>query len=38
MPPSELSEAQMADVLSYVRQAWGNHAAPVSVIDVLRTR
>jgi mono/diheme cytochrome c family protein len=38
MPPSELNEAQMADVLSYVRQSWGNDATAVSVIEVLRAR
>lgn len=38
MPPSELNDAQMADVLSHVRRSWGNNAAPVSAVDVLRTR
>jgi hypothetical protein len=26
----------MAAVLSYIRQAWGNAASPVSVLDVLQ--
>lgn len=38
MPPPELSDAQSADVLSYIRGAWGNDAAPVSALDVMRAR
>lgn len=38
MPPSELSDAEVAAVLSHVRQRWGNAAAPVSALDVLRQR
>ena len=38
MPPfrQTLDDAQIAAVLTYVRQAWGNAAAPVSVLDVLQ--
>ncbi len=40
MPPYvlTLSEQDMADVLSFVRAAWGNNAAPVSALDVQRLR
>ena len=36
MPPwgSQLSDAQIASVVTYVRSAWGNHGAPVTTIDV----
>jgi uncharacterized protein len=39
MPPlPQLSPAEMADVLTYVRQSFGNDAAPVTVQDVFATR
>lgn len=40
MPPFALtlSDAEIAAVLSYVRAAWGNRAAPVSELDVSRLR
>lgn len=38
MPPydHQLSDEQLASVLTYVRNAWGNQAAPVSVAEVSR--
>jgi mono/diheme cytochrome c family protein len=40
MPPfaHELNEAELAAVVSYIRNAWGNQAAPVSALEVLRAR
>ena len=38
MPPIELSDAELADLLSFLRQAWGHRAAPVDALDVLRLR
>ena len=40
MPPftQALDDAQLAAVLSYVRNAWGNRAAPLSSADVGRYR
>lgn len=38
MGPQDLSEAQMAAVLSHIRISWGNAAAPVSALDVLKAR
>jgi len=40
MPPYalQLSEREIAELLSYVRGAWGNQAAPVSALDVQRLR
>jgi mono/diheme cytochrome c family protein len=40
MPPFvlELSEQDIADVLTYVRTQWGNQAAPVSALDVRQLR
>jgi len=38
MPPSELSDADMAAVLSHLRQSWGNQAAAVSALDVMKAR
>lgn len=40
MPPFvlELSEQEIADVLTYVRTQWGNQAAPVSALDVRQLR
>ncbi|MBW8816584.1 MAG: cytochrome c [Caulobacterales bacterium] len=35
---SELSDDQLAAIVSYVRSAWGNKAAPVSAADVAATR
>ncbi|HVE05889.1 MAG TPA: cytochrome c [Paraburkholderia sp.] len=34
----QLSDREIADVVSWVRQAWGNHAAPVSTDDVAKLR
>jgi mono/diheme cytochrome c family protein len=33
-----LSEPDIAEVLSYIRSAWGNQAPPVSAFDVARLR
>jgi mono/diheme cytochrome c family protein len=40
MPPfaTVLSDADVADLLTYVRGAWGNRGAPVSTLDVNRFR
>ena len=40
MPPFavQLSDAQMAAVLSFIRNAWGNRAPPVRALDVLNHR
>lgn len=40
MPPfaHELNDEELAAVISYVRNAWGHQAAPVSALDVLRAR
>lgn len=40
MPPfaQTLTDAQIADVVNYVRNAWGNRAAPVHAQDVDRDR
>ena len=40
MPPYvlDLSDAQVAAVLSHVRSQWGNQAPPVSELDVSRVR
>lgn len=40
MPPFAhvLDEADMAAVVSYVRGAWGNDAAPVTPLEVLKLR
>ncbi|MGA2550338.1 MAG: cytochrome c [Burkholderiaceae bacterium] len=40
MPPfaQALSEAEIADVVSYIRNAWGNHASIVNSADVDRYR
>jgi cytochrome c6 len=35
---AQLSDADLAEVLSYVRGAWGNHAGPMSAADVARAR
>jgi len=33
-----LSDAEVADLLTFVRSAWGNRGAPVSTLDVSRFR
>ncbi|MBJ6135211.1 cytochrome c [Ochrobactrum sp. Q0168] len=40
MPPyrAQLSDKEIADVLSYVRSAWGNHGGPVSTDEVKALR
>ena len=40
MPPfaTVLSNQEVAQLLSYVRGSWGNHAAPVSAVEVARFR
>ena len=40
MPPYQvlLSDAEIAAVLSYVRSAWGNQAAPLSELGVAQLR
>ena len=38
MPPSGLADTEIADVLSFVRHAWSNDAAPVSAGEVKRVR
>ncbi|MCW7540822.1 cytochrome c [Aquabacterium sp. A7-Y] len=40
MPPfvHALDEAEIASVLTYIRQSWGHQAAPVSQLDVLQFR
>jgi putative membrane-bound dehydrogenase-like protein len=38
MPPSGLADAEIADVLSFIRHAWSNDAAPVSAGEVKRVR
>jgi mono/diheme cytochrome c family protein len=34
----QLTSAQMAQVVSFIRGTWGNHAAPVSDREVERLR
>jgi mono/diheme cytochrome c family protein len=40
MPPfgHRLNDAELAAVITYVRNAWGNHAAAVSTLNVLQAR
>ncbi len=38
MPPMPFSDEEIAAVLSYVNQAWGNQGSPVSAADVARIR
>ena len=40
MPPfrGQLSDKEIADVLTYVRSSWGNHGGPVSIDDVKALR
>jgi len=35
---SRLSDAQVADVVSFIRSAWGNHAPAVNANDVSQIR
>ena len=36
MPPLDLSDAETAAVLSFIRQSWGNQAAMVTELDAWR--
>ncbi len=38
MPPQVLTDQQIADVLTYVTNNWGNNAAPYTVEDVRRVK
>ncbi len=40
MPPFvlQLSDSELADVLTFVRTQWGNQAPPVSALDVQQLR
>ncbi len=38
MPPQDLTEADTAALLTWVRQSWGNAAATVTAVDVARPR
>ena len=38
MPPVALNDEQVANVLTYVRNSWGNAADPISVDEVRRVR
>ena len=38
MPPQALSDAELAAVLSHLRQSWGNQAGPLTELDVMRQR
>ena len=38
MPPQDLADADMAALLTWVRQSWGNAAAAVATVDVARMR
>ena len=40
MPPfyQELSDQQVAEVVTYMRQSWGNRGAPVTAAEVARAR
>ncbi|MEO7030813.1 MAG: cytochrome c, partial [Herbaspirillum sp.] len=40
MPPfsASLSDTQIAALLNYVRQEWGNQAEPIDVLEVRRNR
>ncbi len=37
MPPASLGPQQLADVATYIRQAWGNQAPAVSVVQSMRS-
>ena len=40
MPPfyQDLSDEQIAAVVTYIRQSWGNNAAPTWSVEVARSR
>ena len=38
MPPQDFTDDQVADVLTYVMNSWGNHYGAVTVSDVRRVR
>ena len=38
MPPTDLDDAALADLLTYVRRSWGNDAPAVDALQVLRSR
>jgi len=38
MPPIDLNDAALADLLTYVRRSWGNDAPAVDELQVLRSR
>lgn len=38
MPPNDIDDAALADLLSFVRGSWGNDAPAVSALQVLRAR
>jgi mono/diheme cytochrome c family protein len=38
MPPASLSPQELADVLTHIRQSWGNNAAAVSVLETMHAR
>lgn len=38
MPPTDLTDAALADLLTFVRGSWGNHAPAVDALQVLRSR
>lgn len=38
MPPTPLQDAEIAALLSYVRQSWGGSAGAVSALDVVKLR
>ena len=38
MPPAQLQDAEIAAVLTYLRQSWGGSAGAVSVLDVVKLR
>jgi mono/diheme cytochrome c family protein len=35
---AQLSDADLAEILTYVRGAWGNHAAPLTAAEMTRAR
>jgi nitrite reductase (NO-forming) len=38
MPPVPINDQQVADVLTYIRNSWGNSGSPVTVDEVRRVR
>jgi nitrite reductase (NO-forming) len=38
MPPQQFEDAQVADVLTYIMNTWGNDIGTVSLEDVKRAR